>query len=98
MRSATYSWQSWSLEVESQPWLWGVGPLFRAGTLSRSTWRRHLKVLIVVDIGAARTWIKGWDEGRELALENKFVVPGAPACASGVIFIFLLYQHGVKVR
>ena len=36
---------------------------------------RDVKVLCLVDIGASRSGVKGRDEGRELALQHKLVVP-----------------------
>jgi hypothetical protein len=87
------------LDVELQAWLCGriichagggSGAGGRRG-LGRAVRRRDLKVLGLVDVGAARAGVEGRDEGRELALENVLIIPCAsPRPASAATCLQLL--------
>ena len=101
----TYSRETGRLEREQQAGLlWGgvvvhghAGHLL-GGVPATTARGRHLKVLGLVDIGAARSRVKGRDEGRELSLEDKVIVPRPLTAATDIILILLLRTPSCDVN
>lgn len=54
------------------------------------TWRGDLQVGGLLDVGSSRSGVKGWDQSRELSLQDKVIVPRPPATAFGLILLLLL--------
>ncbi len=61
-----------------------------------NTWRRDFKVLSLIDVGAARPRVEGWNQCRELSLEDELIVPHPPPRALQVV-LFLLLQPPANV-
>lgn len=60
---------------------------------ARHTWRRDLQVGGLLDVSPSWSGVKGWNQSRELSLQNKIVVPGPPAASLGFVLLLLLEQR-----
>jgi len=65
------------------------------------TGSRDAKVLRLVDVGAAGSWVKRWDQSQKLSLQYKLIVPCSTAlrAASPVLVVVLfLYTHSASLH